>query len=471
MNLRAKLADYHRKNLISFHTPGHKGRADLLSAARFPADDLTELPGLDMLHAPEGVILEAERRAAEVFGAERTYFLVNGGTCGNQAIFTALAASGRQGFVLTDRRAHRSVAAGFVLSGLRPRYLSAVTHPDFGLPLGCAEPAAADLTDLIALHVTSPSYYGTVMDIASLSERRAAEGEDWLLCVDAAHGAHFFGDDFPPSPLREGADVTLHSAHKTLSALTQSAFLHARGAGARSLPLASALELLQTSSPSYLLLASMEAAVEQAARAVWPEGLREETLALQAALGDDLRLLRDGDIGKYGIKGLDWSKILVNLRPLDIGAAEAAEWLRTREGVEPELWDGENILFMLGIGNRPEDVRLLRRALENLVLQVRRGALPRLTSARRLPLTPWPSPPPARMTPREAWLAPKRFTPLKEAAGHIAGETVSVYPPGIPLIMAGEEITPAIGELWRDLADCRWQGWSGRAAGAVLIAD
>ncbi|MDR1322654.1 MAG: amino acid decarboxylase [Gracilibacteraceae bacterium] len=468
MALREQLAAYQRGGLTSFHTPGHKGRAELLPGVRFPAHDLTELPGLDMLHAPEGVILAAERRAAEIFGAERTYFLVNGATCGNQALLTALAAAGRRGPVLTDRRAHRSVAAGFVLSGLEPRYLPAIVHPDFGLPLGCAIPEEIDWENLSAMHITSPSYYGTVMDIAALAGQRAARGGDCPLCVDAAHGAHFFGEFFPPSPLQAGAEIVLHSAHKTLGALTQSAFLHARGAGCR-LPLAASLEMLQSSSPSYLLLASMEAAAEQAAREGLPAALREETAALRAALGDDLRLLGAGDVGTYGIKDLDWSKLLINLRPLGIGAPEAAEWLRTRGGVEPELWDGENILFMLGVGSRPADLRLLRRALEDLVREVRRGALPRgakkqaPSAWRDLPL------PPARLTPREAWLAPKRSVPLEAAAGLVAGETVSVYPPGVPLIMAGEEITPDIAELWRDLTDRRWQGWSGRAAGAALV--
>ncbi|MDR1069520.1 MAG: amino acid decarboxylase, partial [Gracilibacteraceae bacterium] len=174
------------------------------------------------------------------------------------------------------------------------------------------------------------------------------------------------------------------------------------------------------------------------------------------------------DVGTYGIKDLDWSKLLVNLRPLGIGAPEAAEWLRARGGVEPELWDGENILFMLGVGSRPADLRLLRRALEDLVRQVRRGAL---RGAKKQAPAAWrdlPLPPP-RLTPREAWLAPKRSVPLAAAAGLVAGETVSVYPPGVPLIMAGEEITPDIAELWRDLADRRWQGWSGRAAGETLV--
>ncbi|MDR1962128.1 MAG: amino acid decarboxylase [Gracilibacteraceae bacterium] len=470
MALRENLAAYALRGLTSFHTPGHKGRPDMQPGVEFPAHDLTELPELDMLHAPAGVILAAERRAAAVFGAERTYFLVNGATCGNQAMLLALAAGGRGGPVLTDRRAHRSAAAGFVLSGLKPLYIPAVVHPDFGLPLGLAWPEKPDLRGLAAIHLTSPSYYGTVTDIAAPADTRAETAPDTLLFVDAAHGAHFFGPLFPPSPLAQGADAVLHSAHKTLGALTQGAMLHARGRGLR-LPLAPALEMLQTSSPSYLLLASLEAAAEQAEREGLRPELREEAERLRAALGGDLRILNRADAGAWGVSDVDWSKILVNLRPLRAGAEAAVEWLRTEGGVEPELWDGENILFLLGVGSTAADVRRLRRALENLVLQVKHGNLPRGDEGDRSFPAGAPPLPPLRLTPREAWFAPKRSVPLAAAAGLIAGETVSVYPPGIPLVMAGEEITPEILTLWRAMSGARWQGWSGRAESTALIID
>jgi arginine/lysine/ornithine decarboxylase len=219
-----------------------------------------------------------------------------------------------------------------------------------------------------------------------------------------------------------------------------------------------------------LLLASLEAAAEQAAREGLGDELREETEALRAALGDDLRLLSRADIGRYGISGLDWSRLLVNTRPLGIGAPEAVDWLRTQEGVEPELWDGENILFLLGVGSTAADVRRLRHSLENIVRQFASGANRRKAAAENPFYTAGELPlPPVRLTPREAWLAPKYSVPLSAAAGCVAGETVSVYPPGIPLVMAGEEIGPAIIELWQEAADRHWQGWSGRAGGTVLV--
>jgi arginine/lysine/ornithine decarboxylase len=196
-------------------------------------------------------------------------------------------------------------------------------------------------------------------------------------------------------------------------------------------------------------MASLEAAVEQGeCYDLWRD-LLEEAQALRDALEDTYRILGDKDVGTYGISALDGSKILVNTRPLGVSANGVAEVLRRDYGIEPEFWDEENILFLLGIGSKPSDVRELSRALGDLAGKIARGNLSETFAGgkvfasgsvrcHRIHV------PPMRLTPREAWLAPKRSLKLNECLGQIAGETLVTYPPGIPVVIAGEEITEKV---------------------------
>jgi len=481
-DLHRALSGYGGKARVSFHTPGHKGRSEFFHGLDFPAFDLTELPGLDMLHAPTGVIAAAQARAAEVFGADATFFLVNGGTGGNQAMLMAVAGE-RGGNVLVERASHRSVLAALILTGLTPVYLPPVIHPDFHLPLGLAMgllPAAGRTAGHpAAIHVTYPRYYGSVPDLAGVITYRDACCPQTPVLVDQAHGSHYVGELFPLSATALGADIVLHSTHKTLPALTQAAMLHVCGERVSRSRLRQALELLQSSSPSYLLLASLERAAENALTLEPWQALAEEVAALRQTLRGKLRLLGPEDAGSYGIKQVDWSKILVNTRSLGLPAPICAEYLRARFGIEPELWDAENILFVLGLGNTPQDVRLLGQALVSMAAPRRVCALAasRWDQAAGVPSTAgwevWDRQPfpPQRLTPRQAFLARKRLIPLRESLGQVAGETISPYPPGVPLVVMGEEMTPEVLELLMQGRAQRWQGWEGFAAGQVWVVE
>jgi arginine/lysine/ornithine decarboxylase len=478
-SLRKQLLSYTKSGMYSFHTPGHKGRSDLLAALLFPDYDLTELPGLDILHNPQGVIAAAQGRAAEIYGAEETYFLVNGATAGNQAMLLSLAAGpGLRGKkIRIQRQVHRSVIGALVLSGLTPEYVPAVIHPDFNLPLGLdAEQFLADNGEIGAFHLTSPSYYGTVIDLAAITKERDKACPSLPCLVDQAHGSHFLGSNFPESALKQGADLVVHSTHKTLSALTQAAMLHVQGKRINRMALKQSLELLQTSSPSYLLMASLENAVNHLQAAVPWDDLRWEVNKLQEGLEGELRILTARDAGRYGIMDVDWSKILVNLNSLVISTGEAVEILRKKFRLEPELWDDSNILFVLGIGSKPEDVRVLHGALAYLAREYRsktaKGNLPKFLQnsdpakgGRQLAV------PPLRLTPREAWFAPQKTVPVRESLGQIAGETISVYPPGIPLVAAGEEITPLIHDYLNRAEEYNWQGWQGFREKKIRVID
>ena len=477
-SLTKVLTGYTSRRMYSFHTPGHKGRPELLAPVNFPGFDLTELPGLDMLHNPRGVIAEAQKRAAAVYGAEETYFLVNGGTSGNQAMLLALTPFLAGKKIRIARNAHRSLYNALVLTGLVPEYIYPLIHPDFHLPLGLdTQLYLENLGDTGAFHLTCPTYYGTMADLERILAYREEKVPDLPVLVDQAHGAHYSGELFPPSAVKLGADLVVHSSHKTLAALTQTGMLHVRGKRIDRSLLRKSLEMLQTSSPSYLLLSSLDTAVSMVCRddEIWLK-LFEEVNLLRNKLSDRLRILSPNDAGSYGIHRIDWTKLLINLGNLELNGPEAVELLRSRFRIEPELWDEENILFVLGIGNKPEDIRHLSKALEKLTdnysldstgrnINAKRKEDNRIIQQENMPL------PPMRLTPREAWFRSKRTVKVKDSLGLICGETVSVYPPGIPLIVAGEEITDQVRECLNRANEFNWQGWEGFDRGQIMVVD
>lgn len=467
--LGESLLQYQKKGFISFHTPGHKGKREFFEGLHFPEQDLTELPGLDMLHAPEGVIAKALERASEVFKSDASFYLINGATVGNQAMFLTLANSienspqGLRKKVLVERQSHRSVMSALVLSGLEPEYLPSIVHPEFQLPLGLELKGLSPAWEHVqAIHLTYPGYYGSLPDLHRLSEERDSIAPQVSILVDQAHGSHYINSLFPQGALDLGADMVLHSTHKTLSALTQAAMLHVKGDRVQIPALKQALELLQSSSPSYLLMASLERAVEYALETTRWGLLREAVQELHHRTGSIVRILNSKDKGNYGISELDWSKILVNTRSLGVSAPVCVEHLREKYRVEPELWDEENILFLLGIGNTPEEVHILTQGLLSLgELKKDKGLSIRDNTKLQEGLQSWTLGyplAPMRLSPRRAFFARKRRIPLKESLGRVLGESISPYPPGIPLIVMGEEMTPEILEVLENRKG-RWQGW------------
>lgn len=465
------LSRYQKQGFCSFHTPGHKGRQEFFNGLDFLGFDLTELPGLDMLHSPSGIIAEAQKRSAEIFGADETFFLINGGTVGNQVMFLALEDTVAKR-VVVERSSHRSVMSALVLSGLNPEYVIPTIHPDFNLPLGFdVEKQQIPWQAVSACHVTYPSYYGTAFELNRLLDERMRLGFNTPILVDQAHGSHYLGPLFPPSALKLGADLVLHSSHKTLSALTQSAMLHVQGHRVSRTRLRQSLELLQSSSPSYLLLASLERAGEFALDFGRWERLQEEVEDLHRKVGMSFRILSQKDVGTYGIHTVDWSKILINTSPLGVPAPRCVEYLRESFGIEPELWDEENILFMLGIGNMPEDIRRLTKGLESLASfahSVGFAESKKRVGNDRFRILPLPH---LVLSPRDAFFAHKRQIPLKESLGHIVGETISPYPPGIPVVVMGEQMTCEVLGTLLTAGEGRWQGWAGFESQTIWIVE
>lgn len=440
---------YHR-----WHVPAHKGRQIWPPGAGFLgrevwAADLTELPGLDDLHAPQGVIARAQDLAARALGAGRSFFLVNGASVGLQAALLACCRPGDR--VVLPRTAHQSVLAGAILAGAEPVYLPEVWQDDLGLPLGLTpgtvkqvlarEPRARML---VAVY---PTFYGVVSPLASLVE--IAHGRGLVVLADEAHGTHFaFHPDLPPSALACGADIAVHGFHKSGGALTQAAVLSVRR-GFNHAGVAASLDCLQTTSPSYLLLASLDAARQ----ALVSRGRDRLGRALEAAawVREQLRqrpefVILDADlVGPDAV--VDPLKMVLAAPGLGLNGRALAAALRRHGRIQVETYGWRHVVLAWSLADGMAQARHLVRVLQKLSRCYRAG--------RPHPQRPSIGPPPwpqVVMSPREAFLAGKRTLPWRQARGEVAAGFIVLYPPGFPVLAPGELVT---GEVVAYLEEVR----------------
>lgn len=435
------------KSPSGFHIPGHgqgKGLpAELLTLGgqAFFAFDLTELPGLDDLHNPHGPIARAQELAAKIYGADRSFFLVNGTSVGIQALLTAQAGHRE---VIVPRNAHRSVLGGLVIAGADPVYVLPEIIPEFGVDCGVpplrirqaleSHPGAA------AVLAVCPNFYGVLSDLAG--QASAAHEADKPIFVDEAHGAHLrFHPGLPADAMAAGADAAVQSTHKLGGSLGQSSILHLREGIVESDAVAAALRLLQTTSPSYLLMASLDLARRQ--MALQGEFLLEKALVLSRLVRERLARIKGlriltGDYLPEGCCGLDPTKLVISVRGLGLTGFQVSGLLAGRYNVFVEMADAGNIVAFISIGSTQGECDALADALEDIAA---RDRLPAVTALPKAPAGFI-----KRMKPREAWFSRSRTVPLAEARGRICAETVAVYPPGIPAVNPGEEITEEIHE-------------------------
>ncbi len=441
------------------HTPGHKGGKgaaqgliDLLGPLALKAD-LPEIPGLDNLFAPTGPIQAAQCLAAEAFGAEETWFLANGSTSGIEAAILATRGPGDR--ILIPRNAHRSVLSGLVLSGADPIYLSPTYRADWDLAYGVtAESIAVALArypEIRTVVVVSPTYEGICSDIAAIA--RTVHQRGALLIVDEAHGPHLhFHPDLPQDALAAGADIVVQSTHKVLSALTQAAMLHVQGTGVNRDRLRRALAMTQSSSPNYLLLASLDAARHQMASA--GHALLDQTLDLVATVRSrcqplaPLRPLSAAMVAANpGNFALDPTRLTLDVSPLNITGFTADDYLHHQHRVTVELPTLSHLTSIFSMGNTVADGDQFIQALQALVDHAHT-----LAPHRQRPSPP-PNPPLPRLSqppfsPRDAFFAPQHTVGTAAAIDQISAVALCPYPPGIPVVLPGEVITPgAIAHL------------------------
>lgn len=474
------LRRYRDERVTRFHMPGHKGGrhiepgfAALLGEGAF-AVDVTSVEGMDDLQQPAGIIAAAQELAARTFGADRSYLLVNGTSCGVQAMVMAACDPGSK--LIVARNIHKSILAGLILAGAVPVFVQPEVHPSgitLGVPAERVAEALARHPEARGVLLVSPNYHGVASDLQRIARIVHAAGKPLL--VDEAHGAHFaFHPGFPPPALRVGADACAQGTHKSLGGLTQAAMLHLRGARLRSERVEAALRLLQSTSASYLLLASLDATRMQMARSgrqVLERVLRlAETARRELSSLPGLSCPRE-ELLAAGADAVDPAKITVRVDGLGLTGQEAELELRHRHRLQVEMSDALSVLLFFGLGTEEDDVAHLIAAFRDLSRRHAGAATSaRVRQAMATCASPPPLPPQA-MPPRDAFFAETQPVPLDDAVGEAVAETVACYPPGVPIICPGEVLTPEVRDYLRAARDVglRLQGGADPDAGRVRI--
>ncbi|MDN5301307.1 MAG: arginine decarboxylase [Thermoanaerobacteraceae bacterium] len=439
------LKNYMNENIISFHVPGHKHGKGIPEFTDFIGKnamniDLTIMPDLDSIMNPTGVIKDAETLAAEAFGADRAFFLVNGTSSGIQAMIMAACREGEK--ILIPRNAHKSAISSIILSGAEPIYIRPEINEEFGIAMGItlneASGAIRKNPGAKALFIINTTYYGIASPLPELVQ--LAHDNNMAVLVDEAHGAHLkFHESLPVSAMEAGADLAASSTHKLAGSLTQSSMLFLKGERFSPGYIKSILNLSQTTSPSYILLASLDVARKNMAQkghnlvskainlAQWA---RYKINAIEGlhCMGSEVLELNHGF-------GLDPTKLCINVKELGITGFAASKILRGKFHIQVELSDFYNLLAVVSIGDNKSSVSALVNALSNIACDLKGKNKIKLPPIPDLPI------PELALLPKEAFYSEKRPHPFKESYGRISGEMIMAYPPGIPIICPGEIIT------------------------------
>ncbi|MDJ1185841.1 aminotransferase class I/II-fold pyridoxal phosphate-dependent enzyme [Roseofilum casamattae] len=439
-----------------FYTPGHKRGsgiarplADLFGNLVFQAD-LPELPALDNLYAPEGAIREAQQLAAEAFGADETWFLVNGSTAGAIAAILATCTSGQK--IILPRNIHSSAISGLVLSGAIPIFVNPEYDPNWDM-VNSVTPASIQEAllkhpDTKAVMMVYPTYQGVCGDVRAIAD--ICHQHDLPLIVDEAHGPHFhFHSELPPSALSCGADIAIQSIHKVLGAMTQASMIHVKRSRIDPKAISRALQLIQSTSPSYLLLASLDAARHQ--MAISGQELISRTLHLAERAKEEIeartpfRVLQP----KFssGFSALDPTRLSINVSDCEFTGYEVDRLLHDRHGVIAELPSAQYLTFIISIGNTEADIDQLVTGLSEIYrdrnLEKAHGEdnnVQQRWQEECLFVHPSSFLIRPALSPRQAFFSSTETLPIEQTDERISAEMICPYPPGIPAIMPGEMI-------------------------------
>ncbi len=440
MALDTKLEAYAKCDVYPFHMPGHK-RSPLAMPNPYTID-ITEIDGFDNLHQAEGIIKEAEARAAKLYGAERSYYLINGSTCGLlAAISAAVPVKGR---LLLARNAHKVVYHAAYLRMSAVTYLNPCVT-EFGIQ-GAVDPDEVkqklrEDPKIAAVVITSPTYEGIVSDIAAIAG--IVHAYQIPLIVDEAHGAHFgFHRMFPETAVRLGADVVIQSMHKVLPSLTQTALLHLQSEYIDSKILEKFLGIYQTSSPSYVLMAGMEKCIrllkEQGEMLFESYAGKLMDFYRKAERFSKIHLMNRSDFNSGELYDLDASKLVISVKHTTMTGNDLYQNLLRRHHLQLEMFSGFYALGMTSIMDREEGFHRLFSALEeterDAVLEEQDGQKS-MELIRKLY-----APKKKRAELYQAMELPIKRVSFQEAAGRVSGSMISLYSPGIPILLPGEII-------------------------------
>ena len=425
------------EDITSFHMPGHKkgsiyeklGYKDIVS--NLYAVDTTEIPGTDNLHNPEDVIKMSQENTAKVFGSDYTIYLVNGSTCGIQSAIMSIC--GPNDKIIVNRDCHQSVINACILGGINPIYINPNIDLEYGISTGYTLDDIKNIVeenlDAKGLLLTYPSYFGNTYDLKSIAEYIHSKG--MVLIVDEAHGSHLgLSSKLPSSALYLGADIVIQSTHKTLPSFTQSSMMHIKGDKVNIEKVKPYLRMLESSSPSYVLLSSLELAVE-----IYKNNGKDLMEELIYNIIDLKKFIEKLDnIKVYDSQNLDITKIYILTKDLGITGYELGDILRNKYKIQVELSNYYGVLLICSIGNSKDDFDKLKNSLIEI---------DKLKIDNELPKTiKYPTLLPKKiMSPRDAFYSHKVDVAINESIGKICGEYIIPYPPGVSLISPGEEIT------------------------------
>jgi lysine decarboxylase len=439
---------YAARSPARLHIPGHKGGAgadpvlrETIGAAALAHDIPALVWGVDIGATPTP-FEQAQRLAAQAWGARRSWFLINGASQGNHA--TGLALAHRGGEVVLQRNCHSSTIDALVLSGLRPAFVA----PEIDQELGIAhcllpeklEEALRATPAAVAAWVVSPTYFGACADVRSLAA--VAHDRGVPLVVDEAWGAHLaFSDTLPEHALAAGADLVISSTHKIVGSLGQSAMLHLGGDRLDQWIVDRTVTLTESTSPNSLLTASLDAQRRLAAtrgRELIARIVTEADRAREAIRDiPGLDVLDARFVGRAGVAGYDPLRLAVDVRGLAIDGYELARRLRDRYDIHLELVANNVVVGVFGMAEPPQP--LAGRFVAALRVEAARAGLAAGGSEVRFAQAPpWGE---LAMTPREAFLGAQEVVPADAAVGRIAAESLATYPPGIPNVLPGERLT------------------------------
>jgi lysine decarboxylase len=453
------LLGYRTRGMVAFHTPGHKlgkGAPPIMRevfGAALLAVDVAMAGGVEDTRESTGLVRRAEDLAAAAWGGERCFFLVNGSTSGIHSLLLGLAGPGDG--VILPRNAHKSVQAALIFSGAVPHYVEPTIDPLWGIPLNVpAERVAAAVAahpESKAVFVVSPSSNGVCAALDAIAG--VAHQGGLPLVVDQAWGPHLrFCSRLPLDAMSAGADAMVTSVHKLISGLTQSSAIVARGERLGLQRLESVVKMTQSTSPQALIYASIDAARAQMAtqgEQLWSRAVdNAEWLRARLAPLEGVRVLSDEVLGQDGVADLDRTRVTVSAAGLGVTGYELETALRDDYGIAVEAADPLNVLLNVTYGDSHDDVALFAAAMTDLAAR-RRGARPLHGAA--LPAN-WPRFTRQVMTPRDAFFARSEAVPVEHTAGRVSAEMVAPYPPGIPIVAPGEEISDEIAAYLSEAA-------------------
>ena len=437
--------EYVDRDMVSFHIPGHKGGRlyrrypELEEFGKMLKLDTTDTPYTDNYFEPKTIIKEAQDKAAKFYNCQHTIFLINGTSVGN--IAAMLAVLKPKDKIIVGRDAHKSINHALILGDITAEYIYPDIHPEFNLPMGITpekvEKAIIENPDAKAVLVTYPNYFGVGSDIVGIGE--VCKKYDKILIVDEAHAPHFnLSDELPPTALSAGAGIVNQSTHKTLGAMTQSSMLHINSDKVDMDYLNTVLIILQSSSPNYLFLESLDISreiCEKDGKELMAELLTNaRNFRKEVAKLDGVKLINESVIGTYGIKYHDPTRLVINMSELGIDGVDLDKLLMENYGIQAEMAIENNIVCVTSIGNVKEDFDKLLFALKDIKEKyANMSEIPELLYYEYKAN--------AAVSPREAFYSDKETIKLADSLGKISAQYVIPYPPGIPVLCPGEVIT------------------------------